>query len=132
MYEHPHFFVFVFVLKCQDLALPCQLSCSGDCCVESLKDSVICPLKRTEAQWEIRGGRDLETVGDGGKWQKRLQADLDSYQLGCFRLYPNLELCQPGAKSAGCTVTEIYHGGTQPQKLPSWLRTQEQEQPENI
>ena len=108
MYEHPHFFVFVFVLKCQDLALPCQLSCSGDCCVESLKDSVICPLKRTEAQWEIRGGRDLETVGDGGKWQKRLQADLDSYQLGCFRLYTNLELGQPEAKSAGCTTTEIY------------------------
>ena len=67
MYEHPHFFVFVFVLKCQDLALPCQLSCSGDRCTGSLKDSVICPLKRTEAQWEIRGGRDLGIVGG---WRK--------------------------------------------------------------
>ena len=101
-------FLFLFLKKCQDLALPCQLFCSGDHCAGSLKDSSICPLERTEAQWEIRGGRDLETVGDGGKWQKRLQADLDSYQLGCFRLYTNLELCQPGVKSAGCTTTEIY------------------------
>lgn len=89
-------------------SLPCPLSCSGDSCAESLKDSVICPLERTEAQWKIEVEGTWEQWEDGGKRQKRLQADLDSYQLGCFRIHTNLEVSQPGAKSAGCTTTEIY------------------------